>query len=47
MRHFEDGHSWKYDPIIGNFVPEGFAIDVAELWNAIASHTLIFWGTES
>jgi pimeloyl-ACP methyl ester carboxylesterase len=47
MRRVEGGYSWKYDPIVGNFMPEDFAIDLAEFWSKVAAPTLICWGTES
>ncbi len=47
VRHHLDGYSWKHDPIIGNFLPEDFAIDLAEFWREITAPTLICWGPES
>jgi pimeloyl-ACP methyl ester carboxylesterase len=44
---YADGYGWKYDPRIGNFLPEDFAIDLAEYWREITAPTLICWGTES
>ncbi len=46
-RKYADGYGWKYDPRIGNFLPEDFAIDLAEYWREIRAPTLICWGTES
>lgn len=47
VRQFSDGFSWKYDPVVGNFLPEDFVIDLAEYWRAITAPTLICWGPES
>ncbi len=47
VRHNVDGYGWKYDPIFGTFLPEDFAIDLAEYWREITAPTLICWGTES
>lgn len=47
VRHHADGYGWKYDPIFGTFLPEDFAIDLAEYWREITAPTLICWGTES
>jgi len=38
------GYSWKYDPDIGNFLPEEFAIDLSHYWQAITAPTLLCWG---
>lgn len=45
-RH-DNGFSWKYDPVVGNFLPEDFAIDLAGYWREIQASTLICWGSES
>jgi pimeloyl-ACP methyl ester carboxylesterase len=46
VRKHGDGYGWKYDPVFGNFLPEDFAIDLAEFWRDVAASTLICWGTE-
>ena len=46
-RRHADGFSWKHDPETGNFLPEDFAIDLAEFWREITAPTLICWGPES
>lgn len=46
VRKHDDGYGWKYDPVFGNFLPEDFAIDLAEFWCEITAPTLICWGTE-
>ncbi|MFT3931750.1 MAG: alpha/beta hydrolase [Spongiibacteraceae bacterium] len=47
VRRHSDGYSWKQDPVVGNFLPEDFAIDLAEYWRKITASTLICWGSES
>lgn len=47
VRKHVDGFSWKHDPVVGNFLPEDFCIDLAEFWCAITAPTLICWGNES
>lgn len=47
LRQFDDGYSWKFDPMVGNFQVEDFAIDLAEYWREITAPTLICWGPES
>lgn len=43
----KDGYRWKYDPAIGNLLPEEFSIDLAYYWRAITAPTLLCWGPES
>jgi len=47
VRQHADGYSWKFDPASGNFLPEDFAIDLAQYWCEITAPTLICWGPES
>ena len=47
VRLHADGYGWKYDPVIGNFLPEDFAVDLTPFYREIAAPTLIFYGTES
>ncbi len=47
IRPYEDGYSWKYDPVVFTFAPEDFAFDNTLFWQAIAAPTLVCWGTES
>ncbi len=47
VRQYADGYGWKYDPHIGNFLPEDFAVDLVGFWREINAPTLICWGTES
>ncbi len=47
VRQHADGYSWKHDPVVGNFLPEDFAVDLAEYWKEIIAPTLICWGPES
>lgn len=47
VRRFDDGYSWKYDPIFGTFLPEDFAVHLSAYWREITAPTLICWGTES
>ena len=42
-----DGYGWKYDPVIGSFLPEDFSVDGARFWREISAATLLCWGTES
>ena len=42
-----DGYAWKYDPVIGTFLPEDFSVDAAAFWREIRAPTLLCWGTES
>lgn len=47
VRRFDDGYSWKYDPLFGTFLPEDFAVDLAHFWREITAPTLICWGPQS
>ena len=47
VRHDKDGYRWKYDPAIGNLLPEDFSIDLAYFWKEITTPTLLCWGPES
>ncbi len=47
LRQHADGFNWKYDPETGNFLPEDFAIDLADYWREIIAPTLICWGPKS
>lgn len=47
VRRYDDGFGWKYDPKMGNFAPEDFAIHLIEYWREITADTLICWGTRS
>lgn len=47
VHHHADGFSWKCDPVMGNFMPEDFALDLADYWREITASTLICWGPES
>jgi pimeloyl-ACP methyl ester carboxylesterase len=42
-----DGYGWKYDPVVGSFLPEDFSVDLAAFWREISTPTLLCWGTES
>jgi pimeloyl-ACP methyl ester carboxylesterase len=42
-----DGYGWKYDPVVGKFLPEDFSVDNAWFWREISAPTLLCWGTES
>ena len=42
-----DGYGWKYDPVVGAFLPEDFSVDPAGFWREISTPTLLCWGTES
>ena len=46
-RQQADGYQWKYDPFVGTFLPEDFAMDLSAFWSEIAAPTLLCWGTES
>ena len=37
----------KYDPLVGTFLPEDFAVDLYGFWSEITAPTLLCWGTES
>ncbi|WP_317928770.1 alpha/beta hydrolase [Halioxenophilus sp. WMMB6] len=47
VRPVTGGFLWKQDPSVGNFLPEDFAIELAEYWRAITSPTLLCWGDKS
>lgn len=47
VRACDGGFAWKHDPQIGNFLPEDFAIDLAEYWGGIECPTLLCWGDKS
>lgn len=47
VREFDDGFGWKYDPRVGNFLPEDFAVHLSAYWRDITAPTLICWGSES
>jgi pimeloyl-ACP methyl ester carboxylesterase len=47
VRQYPDGYGWKYDPVIGSFLPEDFAVDTAGFWREVSAPTLLCWGTES
>jgi pimeloyl-ACP methyl ester carboxylesterase len=44
---YEDGYSWKYDPLVFTFAPEDFSFDSTAFWRAVEAPTLICWGSES
>jgi len=43
----DGGVVWKYDPRVGMFAPEDFAIPGEKFWQEIASPTLLFHGRQS
>jgi pimeloyl-ACP methyl ester carboxylesterase len=47
LRRFDDGYSWKSDPLAGVFPPEDFTAETPAVWEAIACPTLLFWGAKS
>lgn len=47
VRRYEDGYGWKYDPVIGIFLPEDFCVDLAAFWREITVPTLLCYGLES
>jgi pimeloyl-ACP methyl ester carboxylesterase len=47
VRLHSDGYSWKYDPVIGSFLPEDFAVNSKGFWREVTAPTLLCWGTES
>jgi pimeloyl-ACP methyl ester carboxylesterase len=47
VRLHDDGYGWKYDPRMGTFLPEDFAVDTTAFWRAITAPTLLCWSTES
>lgn len=44
VRLHAGGYGWKYDPAIGNFLPEEFSIHLSHYWQAIKAPTLLCWG---
>lgn len=47
VRRYDDGYGWKYDPHIGNFLPEDFSVDLTAFYRQITAPTLLFHGSES
>ncbi len=47
LRETDAGYVWKHDPLIGNFMPEDFAVHLSGFWQEILAPTLICWGTET
>lgn len=47
VRQHADGYGWKYDPVIGTFLPEDFAVDLTAFYRAITVPTLLCYGPES
>jgi pimeloyl-ACP methyl ester carboxylesterase len=47
IRLHSDGYGWKYDPVIGTFLPEDFAVDLTAFYREITAPTLLFHGSES
>lgn len=47
VRRYDDGFGWKYDPRIGTFLPEDFAVDLLAFYRAVTAPTLLCWGPES
>jgi pimeloyl-ACP methyl ester carboxylesterase len=47
VRRYDDGYGWKYDPLMGNFAPEDFAVHLVDYWREITAETLICWGNAS
>jgi pimeloyl-ACP methyl ester carboxylesterase len=47
LRQHEDGYGWKYDPQVGNYLPEDFAFDLSHYWREITAPTLLCWGDQS
>jgi pimeloyl-ACP methyl ester carboxylesterase len=47
LRHHEDGYGWKFDPRVGMFAPEDFAVQGAPYWQAVTAPALILYGRES
>jgi pimeloyl-ACP methyl ester carboxylesterase len=46
-RLYANGYGWKYDPAIGTFLPEDFAVDLTRFYREISAPTLLCHGTES
>jgi pimeloyl-ACP methyl ester carboxylesterase len=47
VRQHADGYGWKYDPVIGTFLPEDFSVDLTMFYRAITVPTLLCYGPES
>jgi pimeloyl-ACP methyl ester carboxylesterase len=47
VRQHDDGLSWKYDPLVGTFLPEDFEVHLSFYWREITAPTLICWGPKS
>ncbi len=47
VRLHADGYDWKFDPVVGTFLPEDFSVDLTAFWSEISTPTLLCWGTES
>jgi pimeloyl-ACP methyl ester carboxylesterase len=47
VRQHVDGYGWKYDPVIGTFLPEDFSVDLTAFYRAITVPTLLCYGPES
>jgi pimeloyl-ACP methyl ester carboxylesterase len=47
IRPADGGFHWKYDPVVGTFLPEDFAVDLSSFWREITAPTLLCWGTQS
>jgi pimeloyl-ACP methyl ester carboxylesterase len=47
VRQYAEGYGWKYDPVVGTFLPEDFSVDLAGFLREINTPTLLCWGTES
>jgi pimeloyl-ACP methyl ester carboxylesterase len=47
VRLYAEGYGWKYDPVVGTFLPEDFSVDLAGFLREINTPTLLCWGTES
>lgn len=47
LRLHADGYGWKYDPLIGNFAPEDFAVDLSVFSREVRVPTLLCYGAES
>ncbi len=47
VRQYDDGYGWKYDPIVGTFLPEDFSVHLSAWWQQVTAPTLICWGPKS
>lgn len=47
VREVDGGYHWKYDPRLGNFLPEDFAIHLSTYWREITARVLLCWGDRS